>query len=68
MSDKPKSDPYADAQCSRTAESLVKLMGLRGLSGGVVWDGAQYVANGVGCGPSVHGVLEWMDKQPGVLK
>jgi hypothetical protein len=59
-------DAHADAVCSRTAEQLTKLLGLRGLSGSVEWDGEQYRANGNPCGTSVHGVYEWMDAQPGV--
>lgn len=61
------SDPHADSMCSRTAQSLVKLLGLRGLSGVVEWKEGQYWANGEPCGSSVHGVYDWMNKQPGVL-
>lgn len=56
-------DEFADAMCRKTAEGLTKLLGLRGLSGSVVWCDGQYVANGVPCGPSVHGVLEWINNQ-----
>lgn len=60
-------DPHVDAQCSRTAESLTKLLGYRGLSGSVEWRDGQYWANGVPCGCSVHGVQDWINKQPGVV-
>ena len=59
-------DKYVNAQCTKTAESLTKLLGLKGLSGCVEWNGEQYLANGTPCGESVHGVLEWMKNQPGV--
>jgi hypothetical protein len=61
-----KTDAYADAQCSATAEKLTILMGYRGLSGSVEWLNGQYVANGTPCGCSVHGVYDWMNRQPGV--
>ncbi len=60
------SDKFTDAVCSKTAANLTVLLGLRGLSGSIVWDNGKYVANGTPCGPSVHGVYEWMNKQPGV--
>lgn len=59
-------DPFVDATCSQTAAKLTVLLGLRGLSGSVVWENGQYVANGTPCGPSVHGVQEWINCQPGV--
>lgn len=60
-------DPFTDSVCSRTAANLTKLLGLRGLSGSIEWKDGQYWANGSPCGPSVHGVNDWMDKQPGVI-
>lgn len=65
------SDPFEGIEI-RTAAKLTKLCALRGIKattvwGGVektvVWDGLQYVANGTPCGPSVHGVMAWIDKQ-----
>jgi hypothetical protein len=51
-----------------TAANFAKLCGLRGVQAEVVWDGEKkvYVANGTPCGPSVHGLYEWLAKQPGV--
>ena len=61
-----KPDPYTDAMCSGTAAKLVALAQLRGVQATITWDGAQYVANGTPCGQSVHGVYEWLARQPGV--
>lgn len=57
-----------DALQIRTAENLGKLAGLRGVTATIVWDAEtrQYVADGTPCGTSVHGVYEWLDRQPGV--
>lgn len=59
-------DPFIELVCSHTAARLTFLLGLRGLSGSVVWENGQYVANGTPCGPSVLGVQEWINRQPGV--
>jgi hypothetical protein len=61
-----QSDKHVDAQCSRTAEAMTKLMGLRGISGQCEWRNGQYWANGAPCGQSIHGVYDWLNKQPGV--
>ena len=58
-----RTDPYADAMSTQTAGGLTTLMGFSGLAGSVEWNGEQYLANGVKCGPSVHGVMEWIEKQ-----
>lgn len=67
---------YFDGIEARTAVRLTQLCALRGIKatavwGGVektvIWDGLQYVANGTPCGPSVHGVMAWIDKQAGKL-
>ena len=55
-----------DALQKRTAEKLSLLATLRGVTVVVEWDGAQYTANGEACGPSAHGVTEWLERQPGV--
>jgi hypothetical protein len=62
----PASDPVADAVCHGTASKLATLARLRGVEATITWDGAQYIANGTPCGPSVHGVYEWLGRQPGV--
>ena len=60
------SDPFVNTVCAETARKLVTLARLRGVEASIVWDGARYVANGDPCGPSVHGVYEWLERQPGV--
>ena len=60
------SDPVADAVCKGTAAKLVTLARLRGVEAVIVWTGAEYTANGASCGPSVHGVYEWLNRQPEV--
>lgn len=47
----------------RTAAKLTQLCALRGIAARVTWDGTRYLANGEPCGPSVHGVYEWMEKR-----
>jgi len=64
MSANTKTDPYADAMCHETARKLVKLACLRRIECAILWNGKEYVCNGDPCGPSVHGVYEWLDKQP----
>lgn len=56
-------DSYANGICSRTAANFETLARLRGVTAQVTWDGSQYVANGEACGPSVHGLYEWLEKQ-----
>lgn len=60
-------DPYANGQCNRTAESFQKLAALRNVSSRIEWNGVEYVANGEPCGASVHGLYDWLNRQPGVL-
>jgi hypothetical protein len=57
-------DPQAIARSA--ASKLETLASLRGVKAVITFDGAQYIANGEVCGPSVHGVLEWLAKQPRV--
>lgn len=64
MSANTKTDPYADAMCHETARQLVNLACLRRIECAILWNGKEYVCNGDPCGPSVHGVYEWLDKQP----
>jgi hypothetical protein len=51
-----------------TAKSLTKLCKLRGVEATVTYDEKQkqYIAGETSCGPSVHGVYEWLEKQHGV--
>lgn len=48
---------------ARTAAKLTTLCALRGVKSEVTWDGAQYLADGEPCGPSVHGVMAWLENQ-----
>ena len=66
MADVQKGDPVANAVCNRTAENYAKLCELRGVTAKIEWDGEQYLANGEPCGPSVHGLYDWLNRQPGV--
>jgi len=59
-------DPYANGVCTVTAQSFAKLARLRGVPAEIKWDGERYIANGEPCGPSVHGLYEWLERQPGV--
>jgi hypothetical protein len=60
-------DPYTHAQMSRTAAAFQKLAALRGISSSVTVSGRNtYVANGEDCGTSVHGLYDWLNRQPGV--
>lgn len=60
-------DEHALAAMRRTAESFQKLAAIRGVSSIVeVSQDGRYVANGTDCGTSVHGLYEWLNKQPGV--
>ena len=56
------SDPFEGIE-TRTAAKLTQLCTLRGIAARVTWDGTRYLANNDPCGPSVHGVYEWMEKQ-----
>jgi hypothetical protein len=49
-----------------TAIKMSTLCRLRGVDATIVWDGAQYLANGEPCGTSIHGVYDWLNRQPGV--
>ena len=53
---------------NRTVESFAKLAGLRGVGGTFEWRAEEksYYANGEKCGQSVHGLYEWLNRQPGV--
>lgn len=62
-------DEYALGMMNRTAASFAKLAGLRGISctiGVETSPTLHYTANGEDCGPSVHGLYAWLDRQPGV--
>jgi hypothetical protein len=54
-------DPVAI--CHSTAANAEKLASLRGIPAKIVWNGTQYTANGDPCGPSIHGVYDWLAKQ-----
>lgn len=63
----PLADPFVVSVMRRTAESFQKLASLRGISSSIdVTADSRYVANGIDCGTSVHGLYEWLEKQPGV--
>jgi hypothetical protein len=51
-----------------TAATFQRLAQLRGVIATIEWDeGAQvYRANGVSCSTSVHGLYDWLNRQPGV--
>ena len=59
-------DAHTNAAMEKTAASFMKLAGLRGVSSHVEVRDFRYVANGVDCGCSVHGLYDWLNKQPGV--
>ncbi len=60
-------DSYALAQMERTAQAFQKLAALRGISSQIeVSEDGNYIANGANCGPSVHGLQDWLNSQPGV--
>lgn len=60
-------DDYQKGIMRTTANSFQKLAALRGISSTIeVSADGKYVANGTDCGTSVHGLLEWLNKQPGV--
>jgi hypothetical protein len=58
----------ADMIASSTAETFQKLASLRGVSASITFDAERgvYLANGASCGPSVHGLYEWLATQPKV--
>lgn len=55
-----------DNVCHNTAAEFSKLAGLRGITNTIEWKDGVYYANGENCGPSVHGLYEWLNRQPGV--
>lgn len=60
-------DNFQLAMMNQTANSFMKLAGLRGISSAIeVNENGQYIANGENCGTSVHGLYDWLNKQPGV--
>lgn len=60
------SDPHAVAQMQKTANSFQTLAALRGITSHITVENGQYHANGENCGVSVHGLYDWLNKQPGV--
>lgn len=60
---------YIDDIPIRTAASFMRLAAVRGIKCECKWDreANAFVVNGHNAGPSVHGLCEWLDKQPGVL-
>jgi len=60
-------DDFTRGMMNKTSQSLAKLAGLRGVSLEIeVSSNGTYVCNGTDCGPSVHGVYEWLNAQPNV--
>ena len=58
-------DEYVLAQMIRTATSFQTLAALCNVPSRIdVTPEGHYVANGVGCGVSVHGLYDWMKAQP----
>ena len=67
MSDEKKPDPFHLSLMNRTAGTFAKIAGLRGISCVIgVTQSLTYTANGEDCGPSVHGLYAWLNRQPGV--
>lgn len=60
-------DRFTEAQMQQTAAKFQKLAALRGVSSSIEVVRGRYHANGEDCGQSVHGLFEWLDRQPGVL-
>lgn len=61
------SDPHAIAMMRTTAQRFQHLAGLRGVSSSIeVTPNGEYFANGENCGNSVHGLYEWLNRQPNV--
>ena len=62
-------DTFQAGLAQQTAAPFQKLAALRGVSSSIEFntDTMRYVANGTDCGPSVHGLYDWLNKQPGVL-
>lgn len=64
-----KPDTFQATIAQDTAVKFQKLAALRGISSDVQFDPEKmrYFANGEDCGPSVHGLYDWLNRQPGVL-
>lgn len=62
-------DRHALAMMSQTAASFRKLAALRGVPCTIdVSKDGKYLVNGtIDCGTSVHGLYDWLNKQPNVL-
>jgi hypothetical protein len=62
-----KADTFTIEVMRKSAEAFQKLAALRGISCSVdITEDGRYVANGHDCGTSVHGLQDWLNKQPGV--
>ena len=59
-------DRHTEAMMSDTAASFQKLAAMRGIPATVEVRSGQYLANGTACGTSVHGLYDWLNRQPGV--
>jgi len=61
-------DDHALSQMRRTANKFSRLAALRGITADIdISSDGHYVANGIDCGCSVHGLYDWLNRQPGVL-
>ncbi len=62
-------DKHTLGMMTQTATSFQKLAALRGVQCTVdASKDGKYLVNGtVDCGTSVHGLYDWLNKQPGVL-
>ncbi len=60
-------DKFAANQMTKTAQKFQELAALRGISSSIiVKEDGNYYANDICCGSSVHGLYDWLNKQPGV--
>ena len=63
-----RADAFQAAVAQDTAVKFQKLAALRGVSSSIYFDAEKmtYFANGEDCGTSVHGLYDWLNRQPGV--
>ncbi len=59
-------DTFTINLMQNTAEKFQTLAALRGITSTIEVVAGEYVANGENCGPSVHGLNDWLNRQPGV--
>lgn len=61
-------DQHTTAMMTQTAGGLARIAALRGIARFEieVRNDGRYIVNGTDCGSSIHGVNEWMNRQPGV--